>query len=272
VNSVKFEEQRNRDKNIVIRRRDIERVHDWARESCKLRDFLLIRVIMKIGLRNSELRMLRIEDVNFEDRTFQVLDSKKYELFPLPLDVLTLQLIKDLVGDRKEGLVFQHTTWQYQRCDQPLSKVEIWHVVHDIGEKAGVKGLSPRLLRHYFACHWIYVEKKSLVTLQRLMRHNNIATTFFYTKRLIFFEDMQREYDGVRNGPFIEFEKEVNVKVSEGSPQVQIPAEQQPTFSLEESICKVCSNLHLCKFQPLPACATHCKFKVVKLEGIRQYH
>lgn len=239
----------SKDKTIVIKRSDVERVHDWARENCSLRDFLLIRLPMKIGLRNSEIRMLRIENINFENRTFQVLDSKKYELFLLPLDVLTLQLIQDLIGKRQEGYVFPHTgSWTSVKCDMPLSRVQIWQIVHDIAEQAGVKGFNPRLLRHYFAAYWIYVEKKSVVTLQGLMRHSDLSVTFFYTRRLTFFEDWQREYDGVKNGPFLEFEQE--------------------SISLEDSICKRCSNLPLCKYAPLASCASSCRFYAPKQEVV----
>jgi len=62
---------------IVIRRSDIEHVHDFARVHCKLRDFLLIRVPMKIGLRTTEITTLNIEDIDFNTRSFRVLDSKK---------------------------------------------------------------------------------------------------------------------------------------------------------------------------------------------------
>ena len=256
-----------RDQNIVIKRRDIERVHDWARNNCSPRDFLLIRLPMKIGLRNSEIRMLKIEDINFEDRTFQVLDSKRYTFFPLPLDVLTLQMIKDLVGTRREGYVFAHIgSWTTVKKDAPLSRVEIWQIIHDVAEKAGVKKFSPRLLRHYFAAHWGYVEKKTLIGLQRIMRHSNLAVTSVYLSRLIFYEDLQKEYDSVRNGPFQEFQQESAEVAGSNPARVQIP------YDLEESICKVCSNLPLCKFAPLAPCVTSCRLKIVKVSGIAQYH
>jgi integrase len=219
---------------------------------------------MKIGLRNSEIRTLKIQNIDFEDRTFQVLDSKKYTLFPLPLDVLTLQLIKDLIGKRQEGYVFAHQgSWTTVKKDAPLSRVEIWQIIHDIAEAAGVKGFSPRILRHYFAAHWGYVEKKTLIGLQRIMRHSNLTVTSCYLSRLIFYEDLQNEYDGVKNEPFVEF--------TDNSLKNGLSTNQQPTFNLEESICKPCSNLHLCKYAPLPPCVTACKHKLVKVTGIAQY-
>jgi integrase len=264
VDSVRLDSL-GRDKNIVIRRRDIERVHDYARKNCCARDFLLIRLPMKIGLRNSEIRMLRIEDINFEDRTFQVLDSKKKEFFPLPLDLLTLELIQQLIGTRQEGYVFAHIgSWTTIKKDAPLSRVEIWQIIHDIALEAGVKGFNPRILRHYFAANWGYVEKKTLIGLQRIMRHSNLAVTSCYLSRLIFYEDLQNEFDGVKNEPFAEF--------TDNSLKNGLSTNQQPTFSLEESICKPCGNLPICRFAPLAPCVTACKNKLVKVTGISQYH
>jgi integrase len=62
---------------------------------------------MKIGLRTGEICSLRIEYINFEEKTFHVLDSKRKRLYPLPLDALTLQLIQDLVGSRKRATFSQ---------------------------------------------------------------------------------------------------------------------------------------------------------------------
>jgi hypothetical protein len=255
---------------IIIKRSDVERVHDYAREHACLRDFLLIRLPMKIGLRNSEIRTLRIENINFHERSFKVLDSKKYELFPLPLDVLTLQLIQDLIGTRREGYVFTHQgSYTHVKADQPLSRVEIWQIIHDTAEKVGIKGFNPRILRHYFAAHWIFVLKKSLVVLQRLLRHKNLTVTTIYVSKLSFFEDIQIAYEEIQNGPFQEFQQESAEVAGSNPTRVQTPA---VTPNLEESICKFCSNLHLCKFAPLASCVTSCRLKMVKKEGIVQYY
>lgn len=193
---------------IVIRRSDVEQVHDYARVNRKLRDFLVIRLPMKIGLRTSEITTLNIEDINFETRSFQVLDSKKKQFYPLPLDVLTLQYIKDLIGDRKEGNVFiREENWKIRLQRKPLSRVAIWYLFRGIGLAAGVKGFNPRIARHYFACKWHEDMKKTdstktIVGLQRILRHTSIATTTFYLARLVFFEDIQQEFNGVKN-PYV---------------------------------------------------------------------
>jgi integrase len=252
-----FRERNWASEAIIIKRSDVEHVHDWARENCNLRDFLLIRLPMKIGLRNSEIRTLRIENINFHDHSFQVLDSKKHMLFPLPLDMLTLQHIQDLIGMRTEGYVFTHTTsWTYVKHAQPLSHVQIWTIIHEIAEKAGVKGFNPRILRHYFAImylreqeeqpDWQRKRRRTLETLRKLLRHSHLGVTQIYLSKLTFFEDMQEEYESVQNEPIV---------------NQAAPMGFEPT-----SICNDCSNLTLCKFQPLPSCVTKCRFYAPKQE------
>ena len=203
-----MKEWMNRSTPITIRRSDVRKVHDYARTHCKLRDYLMIRLLMRIGLRVTELCTLNIEDINFDDRSFQVLDSKKKQFYPLPLDTITLQLIKDLIGERGEGHVFtREDSWKIARENQPLSRVAVWHRIRGIGVAAGVKNLNPRLLRHFFSATWHEDmkktgSKKTLEGLRRILRHTSLATTTFYLQRLVFFEDIQEQYQEIQE-PYI---------------------------------------------------------------------
>lgn len=188
---------------IIIRRVDVLKVHDYARAHASLRDYLIIRLPIKIGLRTSEIASLQIEDIDFGNRSFQVLDSKKHRYYPLPLDVVTLQLIQDLIKDKREGYVFTHQIWKHRRQGEPLTRLTIWVRTSRIGEEAGVKGYSPRLGRHYFAAEWHYIKRKNSALLRRILRHKSLAYTQFYLSRLIFFEDLQREYEQTQN-PYLE--------------------------------------------------------------------
>lgn len=220
-------------KATIIRRTDIEHIHDYAREHCNGRDYLIVRLPMKVGLRTGEIASFRIENIDFDMRSFQVLDSKQKRLYPLPLDVVTLQLVQDLIRERLEGYVFTRAqSWKRVKQGEPLSGEMIWHVIHDAGADAGVEGFKPRMLREYFAANWAHTEHKSLPTLQQILRHKSLETTQIYINKLVFFEDVQAEFDGVRNGPLT-----------------------------GESICKGCSVVNVCKFAPLPDCVESCRFK-----------
>jgi len=250
---------------IIIRRSDVEHVHDYARQNACPRDFLIVHIPMKIGLRNSEIRTLRIENIDFEERTFQVLDSKKYELFPLPLDMLSLELIKDLIGPRPNGYVFTHQgSWTRVKADEPLSRVEIWQIFQNLGREAGVKDFNPRMARHYFAVHWAVVEKKSVVTLQRILRHKSLAITQIYLGKLVFFEDIQSEFEGIQNSPLVPETAQASYKkmISHGDGSLKLKS----PWVAGETICNGCANVEFCKFAPLPSCAESCKYKMKKEE------
>ena len=254
---------------IVIKRQDVQKVHDWARDNRSLRDYLFIRLPMKIGLRTREIATLTVEDINFEDRSFQVLDSKKHRFYPLPLDPLTLQLIKDLVGAQSEGLVFQHKTYKHKREGKPLTNVTIWKMIKSIGEAAGVEGFHPRILRHHFAVDWHIVQKKSIEVLRQILRHKNLAVTHRYLSRLVVFEDMQQEYAELRNGPILE------------TTQISVSLKFRGNKNYEE-FCSRCDREPVCKFLPdfcSSLYATSCKHFLLKdeiklkaIERARQNH
>jgi integrase len=275
-----FREQHWASEAIIIKRSDVSKVYNYAYRKYEqsptklnLRNFVITRVSRKNGLRNSEIRTLEIEWINFEERSFQVLDSKKHVLSPsLPTDVLTLQFIKDLIGERQRGLLFIHEgSWTRVKADQPLSRVEIWQIVHNIAEEAGVKGFNPRNLRQAFAYEWykkMREDKRSVKTmkgLQQYLRHAHSKTTDIYIDKMFSFPDLQREFDddeGIQKSPFQEFEQESANVAGSNPTRVQIPV------SLEDCVCKGCSNLALCrswtqKNSPLPSCVSSCKFKVI---------
>jgi integrase len=265
-----FRERNWASEAIIIKRSDVERVHEYAREHASPRDFLLIRLPMKIGLRTSEIRTLKIENINFHERSFMVLDSKKYTFFPLPLDVLTLQLIQDLNGMKNKGYVFEHkNSWTYTKKDQPLSRVQIWTIIHEIAEKAGVPGFNPRILRHYFAAMylreqeekpgWIKKRRRTLETLRKILRHSHLGVTQIYLSKLTFFEDMQEEYESVQNEPFEEF------------PDIIEKFSQQN--QLYRQLCAKCKHEPICKFKEqlqLSPWAEGCRFYAPKIEVLNE--
>lgn len=251
---------------IVIRRDDVKHIEAYARAHCDLRDYLMIRLPKKIGLRTHEIATLSIEDINFQNRSFQVLDSKKHRFYPLPLDPLTLQLIKDLIGRRDEGVVFLHKNWKRKNQGKPLTNVAVWKAIKTIGEAAGVKGFHPRVLRHYFAAEWVYVQKKSMESLRRILRHKNLRVTHSYLSRLVFFEDVQSEYDEIRSGPFIEQPRD------EEFARVTSDFEKSLNPNYQEW-CSRCDHEPICKFLT-EFCASKyagsCKYFMVKEQEIKK--
>jgi integrase len=228
----------------IIRRTDIEHIHDYAREHCTLRDFTIVRLPMKVGLRTGEIATLKIENIDFDTRWLKVLDSKRKVLCPLPSDAVTLQCIQDLVRDRLEGYVFtRDRSWKHIKQGLPLSVQEIWHIIRKVGLAAGVQGVKPRMFRQYFVANWVLRDKSdsSKKMLQLMLRHVYSSTTDIYADNMIFPEDLQEAYDRVQGGPFV-----------------------------PNSICNDCSS-YPCpssKNAPLPDCVESCRFKVKEEQKI----
>jgi len=243
--------QQRRSQTVIIRLNDVAKVYNHAYRKYEqkpskvnLRNFLIIRVARKNGLRNTEIRTLTIERIDFDARIFQVLDSKKHVYFPLPQDMLTLQWIKELIDPRVSGYVFIHFgTYKYARQDKPLTRIQIWQIVHDIAEEVGIHSFSPQNLREAFAYEWYRKmrddpkSRKTLKGLQNYMRHTEIKTTGLYMDKFYSPEDLQREFDDDETVPFD-----------------------------ENSICNKCPIFETCKFAPLPSCAESCKYKMKKEE------
>ena len=196
-------------KPLLISLKNVETVYRYAygkyeHEPSKLnlRNYLMIRLPRKIGLRTTEITTQKIELINWTQRIIMVLDSKKHVLTPLPIDLLTLHFIRELVSPRKHGYVFirEGQTWTRVKADVALTKCRIWQIVREIAEKAGVEGFNPRDLRRAFAYEWHrkIKDKKSRKTmkgLQLMMRHLHQKTTDVYLDSMYSFEDLQREFD-----------------------------------------------------------------------------
>jgi hypothetical protein len=247
---------------IIIRRVDVEKVHDYARAHATLEDYLTFRVPMKIGLRSTEMTTLKREDIDFDNLSFQVLDSKKHKYFWVPLDVLTLQLMQDLTGSRLKGYVFTQTrSWKKTKRDMPITRAAIWRRITRISKEAGVPGVTPRLLRHYCAAHLYYVEHKKPNTIQKILRHKNPTMLHIYLARLSFFEDVQEDFQRTQN-PYV---------------MPQSPQQQKTTPLLTDFYREWCSR---CEHEPVcriidQMCAspgaTGCRFYKQKKEMIKKH-
>jgi hypothetical protein len=166
------------------------------------------------------------------------------------LDPVTVQLLKDLVGVRLDGYVFtQKRSWTHLKEGEPLTLSTVWVRVRTIAASAGVRGFNPRRFRQYFAAEWS-LQKRSLELLRRILRHKSLAYTQFYLSKLIFWEDLQSEYERFQDGPFV-------------GGVVPEPRQVGVAEPLLNGICSVCGSLSVCKYADrMPSWATGCRFHV----------
>jgi len=225
-------------KSIILHRTDIERVHQWALNHALPRDRLIFQLFIRTGIRSGELRLLRVEDIDFERCVLKIFDSKKHRYFDLPVDLTTLAMLKDYIGDRCSGYVFTRQTEvgpnRQPNYEKPLTLQAVHRIIKELALRAGVsnwKHVTPRMLRHYFAATWIKSGKNRYV-LKRILRHESNEAFEAYLAKLFFFEDIQAEYSRYVQQPIIQSKEE----------------NQQVLSPIYKEYCLQCDNIDICKY------------------------
>ena len=229
-------------RTIVLRRADLIKLHDYSQKNAPLRDYCLIRVPMKCGLRPGEIRNLKWSQIEFKGLTIRVMDSKKHKVRLVPMDPITADYLMQLKSVTSEGWVIRRDTQKglsaWKDRNTPLSYDALDKIVKKWAKKAGCqswKHMNLYLLRHYFAAHWAYVKKGNIHTLSRILGHESVATTQIYLSRLVFYEDLQSEYKRLHNGPIIEVSAQ-----SEAAPKIG--------NWFYDKWCRTCQHQATCKY------------------------
>jgi len=139
----------------------------------------IVEFAIYTGFRKQNILGLKIEDVRFHDLTITgetelIVKGGRKEKFPL--GELAVEVLKRVIGDRKEGYIFLN----------PLTKTR-YYSTHKVFNKAvrkiglTVNGTKFRFhdLRHVFAT-WLHQAGVSLDILRPLMGHRDRATTDRY--------------------------------------------------------------------------------------------
>ncbi len=135
------------------------------------RDVLILKCLFYLGLRNSELENLKIEDIDFINEHVKIVQGKgkKDRYVPISTPVLKNEL-KQYIGDRKEGKLFY------------VSDRHIRRIVKKYATKAGIRNpgeVHAHTLRHSYAT-FLQNQGVPLNVIQETLGHKNIETTTIY--------------------------------------------------------------------------------------------
>lgn len=147
------------------------------RDACKgYREKALVEFLVSSGCRLSEAAQLNVADVNFAERSVTVTgkgDKDRMVYFSVRARLMLQEYIKGRKGG--EGLFVSSKTPYL-----PLKQRAIQRIIHNISERAGLEArVHPHLLRHTFATHALN-SGMDVTVIQRLLGHENIATTQIY--------------------------------------------------------------------------------------------
>lgn len=159
-----------------------------------IRDRVMIQTFIYTGMRRAEAAVLAVEDIDWDDNLLLVREGKgnKQRLIPITQE-LSIHL-KNLIGERLSGPVFQN------KYGKQLSVRQVNRIVANAGKMAGIENPNPKhenitchLFRHTFARLW-KAQQGSIESLSAILGHKSVSTTWdIYGKESM--EDIQQNYN-----------------------------------------------------------------------------
>ena len=148
------------------------------------RDELLFEVLYQTGIRKAELIGMKDSDVDRMAMRIKVLGKRNKERF-IPIGRNLLQMIEHYQALRDERFDTHPDRLLLNDKGEEMTPYFVYNKVHQLLE--GVTSLrqkSPHVLRHTFATH-LLDEGASLVAIQKLLGHTDLATTQVYAHNTI---------------------------------------------------------------------------------------
>lgn len=144
------------------------------------RDFAVITVVHRLGLRCAELTGLRLDEVDWQAGTLTIRGKgNRIDLLPLPVDVG--QAIVDYLRDGRPRTTAQTVFVRARAPHTPLERSGISCIVARAAQRAGLGTVHAHRLRHTAASRTLNAGA-SLEEVAHLLRHASPATTAIYAK------------------------------------------------------------------------------------------
>lgn len=166
----------------VISEEEVDMLIDATYQTeANLRNKAIVELFFSSGLRVSELRNLKFQDISWEDKYIRVM-GKGSKMRLVPISDTALEAIEEYRDNErveaKRG--FDDCIFLSKR-GTPISRNMIFVMIKELCKIAGInKDISPHTLRHSFATA-LLEGGANLQAIQLMLGHNDIATTEIYT-------------------------------------------------------------------------------------------
>ncbi len=157
------------------------------------KDDLIIQMLYGCALRVSELCNIRVRDINFENATITIWESKRAnEPALVPVPVPLLKMINQWITDNNlSKLRFLFFSSQSKK----LSRVQIHRLIKEAGNRADIeKELTTHTFRRSRATHLLDAGLP-IEQVSRLLRHKHLSSTMIYLR--ISIKGLQKEINKI---------------------------------------------------------------------------
>ena len=148
-----------------------------------LRDRALIELLYATGMRVTELLSLRPADVNLE-ASYLTCTGKGGKQRIVPIGDEAADWVRKYIRESRPALLKKRTSprlFVNAKGGGPgLTRVGFWKILKTYARQAGLKALSPHMLRHSFATH-LLERGADLRAIQMMLGHADLSTTQIYT-------------------------------------------------------------------------------------------
>ena len=152
-----------------------------------LRDRAMLELLYATGMRVSELVKVRAIDLRLDEEYLTCVGKGSKERI-IPIGEAATTWVRRYQQDGRARLVPQRTGARGAASPRlflnarggSLSSVGFWKILKGHGRRAGIRALSPHVLRHSFATH-LLERGADLRAIQMMLGHADLSTTQIYT-------------------------------------------------------------------------------------------
>jgi integrase/recombinase XerD len=153
----------------------------------------MLMLLYSTGIRNAELRHLRVQDIDSRRMRIHIRHGKGSRDRYVPLSAALLDTLRAYYRWMRPTTYLFPGTVANWRADKPLTPKVVWDACVVAARRAGLqKRVSPHVLRHTYATHLLEAGA-DLRTIQLLLGHANLNHTVVYLHL------SQRHLHGVTN-------------------------------------------------------------------------
>lgn len=144
------------------------------------RDYAVIMLLARLGLRAGEAARLRLDDINWRAGEIGVRGKGgQYDVLPLPADAGAA--IVAWLRDGRPAVSFREVFTTVTAPTRPLTREAVGWIVRRTCVRAGLEPFGPHRLRHSAACAMI-AAKVPMAGIAQAMRHRSHGVTAIYAR------------------------------------------------------------------------------------------